>query len=107
MFNTTTTRIILAASLALAGSAHAISTAPVGNGSDYPPYVQAQSNLTRAQVQAEFVQARDSDMLLLKGNEFQLNAYEKGMALSRAEVIKAASQARMAGTLPQGDGFGE
>lgn len=107
MFNTTTTRIILAASLALAGSAHAMSTAPVGNGSDYPPYAQAQSNLTRAQVQAEFVQARNSDMLLLQGDAFQVNRHERGMGLSRAEVIKAASQARMAGTLPQGDGFGE
>lgn len=39
MFNLISTRTIVAASLALAGGAHAMSTAPVGNGSDYPPYL--------------------------------------------------------------------
>lgn len=107
MFNTTTTRIILAASLALAGSAHAMSSAPVGNGSDYPAYAEGRSSLSRAQVQAEYVKARNSGMLLLKNDEFQVNPHERGMALSRAEVIKGASEARMAGTLPQGNGFGE
>ncbi len=107
MFNTTTTRIILAASLALAGSAHAMSSAPVGNGSDYPAYAEGRSSLTRAQVQAEYVKARSSGMLLLKNDEFQVNPHERGMALSRAEVIQGASEARMAGTLPQGNGFGE
>ena len=107
MFSSSTAHFILAASLALAGSAQAMTTAPVGNGSDYPAYAQTQSTLTRAQVQAQFIQARQSGMLLLNGDEFQTNSYERGMALSRAEVIQAASQARMAGTLPQGDGFGE
>ncbi|QMV72409.1 DUF4148 domain-containing protein [Comamonas piscis] len=107
MFNTTTTRFILAVSLAFGGSAHAMSTDPVGNGSDYPPFAKGSSNLTRAQVQADFVQARNSGMLLLKNDEFQFNSHERGMGPSRAEVIKGATQARMAGTLPQGDSFGE
>lgn len=107
MFTASSARIILAAGMALAGSAQAMTTAPVGNGSDYPAYAQTQIHLTRAQVQAEFVQARQSGMLLLKGDEFQVHAQSQSMPLSRAEVIQAASQARMAGTLPQGDGFGE
>jgi len=46
-------------------------------------------------------------MLLLKGDEFQTTMTPQGMPLSRAEVIRAATQARMDGTLPHGDGFGE
>ncbi len=107
MFNLISTRTIVAASLALAGGAHAMSTAPVGNGSDYPPYLEEPSQLTRAQVRAEFTEARNSDMLLLKGDEFQTTMTPQGMPLSRAEVIRAATQARMDGTLPHGDGFGE
>lgn len=91
----------------MAGSAQAMTTEPVGNGSDYPAYAQTQVHLSRAQVQGEFVEALRSDMLLLKGDEFQVHAPPQGMPLSRAEVIQAASQARMNGTLPQGESFGE
>nr|WP_312988191.1 DUF4148 domain-containing protein [Comamonas koreensis] len=105
---TITTRLLLAASLAFAGSAQAMSTAPVGNGSDYPAYATSGSSLTRDQVRAELSQARMDHARQFDGN-FDAPQFkgQSGMGLSRAQVIEAASQARMAGTLPQGDSFGE
>lgn len=106
---TSTTRLLLIASLALTGTAQAMSTAPVGDGSDYPAYAVSDSSLTRDQVRAQFSQARMSQMQRFDGNFDmpQFRASESAMGLSRAQVIEAASQARMAGTLPQGDSFGE
>ncbi|PWB14596.1 MULTISPECIES: DUF4148 domain-containing protein [Comamonas] len=104
-----TTRLLLAASLAFAGSAQAMSTAPVGNGSDYPAYAPSNSSLSRDQVRMQFTQARMDGTLRFDGNfdAPQFKTQQPGMGLSRAQVIEAASQARMAGTLPQGDSFGE
>jgi len=107
MFAHNMSALMMAAGLVFAGAASAATTAPVGNGSDYPPYLEEPSQLTRAQVRAEFTEARNSGMLLLKGDEFQTTMTPQGMPLSRAEVIRAATQARMDGTLPHGDGFGE
>lgn len=109
MFTRNTTRFILTASLVLAGSAQAMSTAPVGNGSDYPAYATADSSISRDQVRMQFTQARIDGTLRVDGNfdapQFTTNA--SGMGLSRAQVVAAASKARMAGTLPQGESFGE
>ncbi|MEJ5152006.1 hypothetical protein [Comamonas sp. MYb396] len=104
---TITTRLLLAASLAFAGSAQAMSTAPVGNGSDYPAYAPSNSSLSRDQVRMQFTQARMDGTLRFDGN-FDAPQFkgQSGMGLSRAQVIEAASQARMAGTLPQGENFG-
>ncbi|MCS4293781.1 hypothetical protein M2375_002013 [Comamonas sp. BIGb0152] len=104
-----TARLILTASLALAGSAQAMRTAPVGNGSDYPAYAPANSSLSRDQVRMQFTQARMDGTLRFDGNfdapPFTNNA--SGMGLSRAQVVADAAKARMAGSLPQGESFGE
>lgn len=109
MLTTTTTRILLAASLALAGSAQAMSTAPVGNGSDYPAYAPTNSSLSRDQVRMQFSQARMDGTMRFDGNfdAPQFTNKASGMGLSRAQVVAEASKARMAGTLPQGESFGE
>ena len=77
-----------------------------GDRSIAPP-VAATSAVSRADVQAQFVEAQKNGTLLFKGDQLQANAFEKGSSLSRAEVVKAAHDARVAGTLPEGESFGE
>ena len=108
MFSRNMSALMMAAGFVFAGAASAATTAPVGNGSDYPAYPAAHSTLTRADVQAQFVEAQKNGTLLFKGDQLQANAFEKGSSnLSRAEVVKAAHDARVAGTLPEGESFGE
>lgn len=71
------------------------------------PHTVATSAVSRADVQAQFVDAQKNGTLLFKGDQLQANAFEKGSSLSRAEVVKAAHDARVAGTLPEGESFGE
>ena len=78
-----------------------------GDQSIAPP-VAATSAVSRAEVQAQFVEAQKNGTLLFKGDQLQANAFEKGSSnLSRADVVKAAHDARVAGTLPEGESFGE
>lgn len=108
MFTRNTTRLVLAASLALAGSAHAMTTAPVGDASNYPAYASTDSGLSRDQVRMQFTQARMDGTSRFDGNfdAPQFSAKKPSMGVSRAQVIEAASMARMAGTLPQGENLG-
>ena len=71
MFTRNMSALMMAAGLVFAGAASAATTAPVGNGSDYPAYPASHSTLTRAQVQQQ------------------------------------AHDALVAGTLPEGESFGE
>lgn len=71
------------------------------------PHTVATSAVSRAEVKAQFVDAQKNGTLLFRGDQLQANAFEKGSSLSRAEVVKAAHDARVAGTLPEGESFGE
>ena len=55
MFARNMSALMMAAGLVFAGAASAATTAPVGNGSDYPAYPAAHSTLTRAEVQAQAI----------------------------------------------------
>ena len=99
----------LAAALLLAGAAQAATTDPVGNGSDYPAYAPSTSHLTRAEVEAEVVQAQRNGTMVMHGDD--MNTYgeaERPSTLTREQVRKEAAEARRAGKIPQGNGyFGE
>ncbi len=72
------------------------------------PHAVASSSLSRADVTAQLVAAQKDGTMILKGDRLQANAYEQGSQLSRAEVVKAAHDALIAGHLPEGDSaFGE
>ena len=72
------------------------------------PRTAATSAVSRSDVQAQLVDARQHGTMLLKGDRLQANAYEQGQgALSRAEVVQAAHEALIAGKLPEGESFGE
>lgn len=72
------------------------------------PRVAATSSLSRAEVQAQLVDAQKNGTLLLKGDKLQANPYEQGQGLSRGAVVQAAHDALIAGKLPEGNGsFGE
>ena len=72
------------------------------------PRVAATSSLSRAEVQAQLVDAQKNGTLLLKGDKLQANPYEQGQGLSRGTVVQAAHDALIAGKLPEGNGsFGE
>ncbi|MCS4294488.1 hypothetical protein M2375_002721 [Comamonas sp. BIGb0152] len=71
------------------------------------PHTVATSAVSRTEVRAQFIDAQKNGTLLFRGDQLQANAFEKGSSLSRAEVVKAAHDARVAGTLPEGESFGE
>ena len=72
------------------------------------PHTPVTSAVSRADVQAQLSTAEKNGTMLLKGDQLQANVYEQGKGqLSRAEVVKAAHDALVAGTLPEGDSFGE
>ena len=99
----------LAAALLFAGAAQAATTDPVGNGSDYPAYAPSTSHLTRAEVEAEVVQAQRDGTMVMRGDH--MNTYGEARQPStrtREEVRNEAAAALRAGKIPEGDGyFGE
>ena len=74
------------------------------------PHTPVTSEVSRADVQAQLSTAEKNGTMLLKGDQLQTNVYERGEPqgqLSRAAVIQGAHDARTAGTLPEGESFGE
>lgn len=72
------------------------------------PRAAATSAVSRADVQAQLADAQKNGTMILKGDRLQANVYEQGQGqLSRAEVVKAAHDALIAGKLPEGESFGE
>ncbi len=104
-------QLTIAASLALAGfAAQAATTAPMGNGSDYPAYPATHSTLTRAQVQAEVVAAQHNGTMAMVGDRVNTarNQAAPASALTRAQVQAEAHAAMVTGQLPEGENaFGE
>ena len=99
---------VMAAGLVMAGAVHAGTTAPVGNGSDYPAYAPSNSTLTRAEVQAQVVQAQRDGTMAMKGDRINTyNGARQTSTVTRAEVRQQARDAMRAGRLPQGESFGE
>ncbi len=93
---------------ALMLGAGAASANPFEGDQAIAPRTAATSAVSRSDVQAQLVDARQHGTMLLKGDQLQANVYEQGKGqLSRAEVVKAAHDALVAGTLPEGDSFGE
>ena len=72
------------------------------------PRAAATSAVSRADVQAQLADAQKNGTMILKGDRLQANVYEQGKSqLSRAEVVKGAHDAMIAGKLPEGESFGE
>ena len=91
-----------------AGGAFAATTAPVGNGSDYPAYPATTSQLTRAEVIAQVTEAQRNGSMAVIGDRINtLGAESRTSSLSRAQVQQQAHEALVAGTLPEGESFGE
>ena len=111
MFARKMSGLVLAAGLAMAGAAggaFAATTAPVGNGSDYPAYPAATSQLTRAEVIAQVTEAqRNGSMAVIGDRVNTYNGQHQSSTLTRAEVIQGAHDAMVAGKLPEGESFGE
>lgn len=96
------------AELALAASAGDSTTEPVGDGSSYPAYPQWNSSRTRAEVHAEMIEARRTGSMAVIGDHVNTYGEEnRPSSLTRAEVRQQAHEAMMAGTLPQGESFGQ
>lgn len=99
------------AGFALAGvAAQAATTAPVGNGSDYPAYAPSTSALSRAEVQAQVVQAQRDGTMAMHGDQVTTydGQHQQSSAVSRAQVRAEAGAAMRAGHLRGGEGvFGE
>jgi hypothetical protein len=108
MFARNMSALMMAAGLVFAGAASAATTAPVGNGSDYPAYPAAHSSLTRAEVQAQVSEAQRNGSMAVIGDRINtFGAENRTSSLSRAQVQQQAHEALMAGTLPEGESFGE
>ena len=108
MFSRNMSALMMAAGLVFAGAASAATTAPVGNGSDYPAYPASHSTLTRADVQAQVSEAQRNGAMAVIGD--RLNTYgaeNRSSGLTRAQVQQQAHEALVAGTLPEGESFGE
>ncbi|MFG5776992.1 DUF4148 domain-containing protein [Comamonas sp. J-3] len=72
------------------------------------PHQSLTSAVSRADVQAQLNAAEKNGTMILNGDRLQANVYEQGQGqLSRAEVIKGAHDAMVAGKLPEGESFGE
>jgi len=71
------------------------------------PRAAATSAVSRADVQTQLADAQKNGTMILKGDKLQANAYESGSSLTRAEVVKAAHDAMVAGKIPDGESFGE
>ena len=98
----------IAASLAL--GATVAQANPFEGDQAIAPRATATSAVSRADVQAQLADAQKHGTMLLKGDQLQTNVYERGEPqgqLSRAAVIQGAHDARTAGTLPEGESFGE
>lgn len=96
------------AEMALAASAGDSTTEPVGDGSSYPAYPKWDSTRTRAEVHAEMVDARRNGSMAVIGDHVNTHGEEsRPSRLTRAEVRQQAHEAMMAGTLPQGESFGQ
>ena len=64
----------------------------------------ATSGLTRAEVQAQLVDAQKNHTMVVQGDKVAVNAYEAGKGqLSRAEVVQAAHQAMVNGSIVEGE----
>ncbi|MFA9284232.1 DUF4148 domain-containing protein [Comamonas sp. SY3] len=108
MFARNMSALMMAAGLVFAGAASAATTAPVGNGSDYPAYPAAHSTLTRAEVQAKVTEAQRNGSMAVIGDRMNtFRAESAPSTLSRAQVQQQAHDALVAGTLPEGESFGE
>ena len=104
--------LLVVAGFALAGVAAqaATSTAPVGDASNYPAYAPSTSTLTRAEVQAQVVQAQRNGTMAMRGDQVTTynGQYPQTSSLSRAQVQAEAAAALRAGHLSGGEGvFGE
>ena len=107
-----TRKLLVIAGFALAGVAAqaATSTAPVGDASNYPAYAPSTSTLTRAEVQAQVVQAQRNGTMAMRGDQVTTynGQYPQTSSLSRAQVQAEAAAALRAGHLNGGEGvFGE
>ena len=105
-------KLLVIAGFALAGVAAqaATSTAPVGDASNYPAYAPSTSTLTRADVQAQVVQAQRDGSMAMRGDQVTTynGQYPQTSSLSRAQVQAEAAAALRAGHLAGGEGvFGE
>ena len=87
-----------------AGLAHAN---PFEGDQAITPRAAATSAVSRADVQTQLADAQKNGTMILKGDKLQANAYESGNGLTRAEVVKAAHDAMVAGKIPDGESFGE
>lgn len=103
--------LLVAASFSLAGvAAQAANTAPVGDASNYPAYAASTSTLSRADVQAQVVQAQRDGSMAMHGDQVTTydGQYPQTSSLSRAQVQAEAAAALRAGHLSGGEGvFGE
>ena len=74
MFSRNMSALMMAAGLVFAGAASAATTAPVGNGSDYPAYPASHSTLTRADVQAQVSEAQRNGAMAVIGDRLYFTA---------------------------------
>ena len=64
----------------------------------------ATSGLTRAEVQAQLADAQKNHTMVVQGDKVAVNAYEAGKGqLTRAEVVQAAHQAMVNGSIVEGE----
>lgn len=97
-----TQRLALVATLAVSAmSAQAAGFNFAENGS-YPPEVQVQSTLTRAQVIADLQAARANGTMPLVGDHYQTAQSAKGTSANRDQVRQQAASALQSGKLDFG-----
>ena len=92
------TRKLLATSL-IALASVAATSAFAGNDSDYPVLSSSPSSLTRAEVQAEVLQARKDGTLSVENDHNYPVVTAAGPAKTRAEVRAEVAAAAKAGAL--------
>ncbi|QMV72306.1 DUF4148 domain-containing protein [Comamonas piscis] len=95
---------ILAIAATLALGASVAQANPFEGEHSVAPQASATSAVSRADVQAQLVEARKTNMMIAQGNQSTMNAYELGKGqLSRAEVTQAARQALANGSILEGE----
>ncbi len=94
--------LMIAASLAL-GSVAAQAN-PFEGDQAIAGKATAVSAVSRADVQSQLADAQKNDTMLLKGDAVTVNAYEMGKGqLSRDQVVQAAHQALLDGSIVDGE----
>lgn len=97
-----TTRTFVTLSLLACAASAALAGGPTSEASTWPPLPQSDSQLTRAQVQAEAQAARDHGTLIVQGDQMYV-APSAPSTVSRDSVRAEAAQALHSGQIVEGE----